>query len=356
MDDLVKKILEIIKGYRNGDIEMITSPMNEDHIHCWIEQFDEDDQEFILSELLHLLPNSYLTKETTLEIFSTEFEILSKDFGYENVNDFLDESIFLDCQKDGKSQKILLKLINDLLSDKYNYKISECGTKKVKHWIYTDDVLASGGTFRNDILEEIESYGTNEFVESDIRIISSFFILHTWGSKNVRFALDKKLDFELKDRLKFYRVAEIDNNPYIHPYYNPIPKFNFVYPIESEEGNFFLDFIENAFERTYEMKNKKFAFRNPDYPKKEELFSSAENRERYEQILLSKGIEIINSIDNLRAQSLRPLGMTPPAFKTLGTGSHFFTWRNISNTCPIVYWWGTNNWHPLFPVTNRGNH
>jgi hypothetical protein len=71
--------------------------------------------------------------------------------------------------------------------------------------------------------------------------------------------------------------------------------------------------------------------------------------------LLKKGIEIINSINNISAEGLRPLGMTNPSYKTLGTGTHFFTWRNISNTCPLVFWWETNGWHPLFPVKNRGS-
>ncbi|REG78219.1 phosphoribosyltransferase-like protein [Algoriphagus antarcticus] len=104
------------------------------------------------------------------------------------------------------------------------------------------------------------------------------------------------------------------------------------------------------------MTNEKFAFRNPEYPLKEEFYSSSENRDRYERILLDKGLKIINSISELKAKSLRPLGMTPPSYKTLGKGCHFFTWRNISNTCPIIFWWEANGWYPLFPVKNRGNH
>ena len=118
--------------------------------------------------------------------------------------------------------------------------------------------------------------------------------------------------------------------------------------MESDEGNAFLEFIEDAFERDYEMKNAHLAFRNPEYPKEEKFFSSEENRIRYENILLKKGIDIINDTDNLNVNT-RPLGLTPPSHKTLGTGSHFFSWRNISNTSPLVFWWETNGWVPLFP-------
>ena len=145
----------------------------------------------------------------------------------------------------------------------------------------------------------------------------------------------------------------MENHPAIN-YFNQNPKFDHAYPLESEVGSDFLTFIEGAFDRKYPMSKEEYAFRNPKFPQKEELFSSPENRNRFEQILLAKGIQIINNIEDLKVPSIRPLGMAPPSYKTLGTGSHTFTWRNISNTCPLVYWWESGGWHPLFPVKNRG--
>lgn len=356
MNQIIKEIVEIIKDYRRDDLDFFyKTEINEKHVTTWIEQFDEKDREFILKELLHLLPESYLTKENTLEILGNEFEILSKHFGYESVQAFLDETRFLDCQEHGKSQKVFLKFIDEILKVKYNYSLKDCGNKEIKNWLYLDDVLASGGTFREDILEEIKNYGYEKFQESGIKIIASFVILHCWASSNVRYTIDNKLNYKLNDRLKFYRVAEISNNPKIN-YYNPSPEFNHIYPIKTDMGDEILEFIESKFERDYGMGNEKYAFRDPNYPHKEKFFSNTQDRIRYENILLEKGFEIMKSIDNVTAQSLRPLGMTPPSYKTLGTGSHFFTWRNISNTCPIVFWWGANDWYPLFPVKNRGNH
>ncbi|MCF8308790.1 MAG: hypothetical protein K9I68_07275 [Bacteroidales bacterium] len=356
MDDLIEKIIEIIGNYREEDNSFYHRlDINKAHVNKWIEQFDEEDREFLLTELLHLLPQSYLSKENTLRILGNEFETLRKDFNYQTVEEFLDETKFLDCQEVGKSQKVFLEFVDEILKDKYNYSIDDCGTGEIKQWLYIDDVLASGGTFREDIMEEIEEFGIEEFKNSKIQIIGSFVILHTWATNNVRFALKNKLGFELNNSLKFYRVAEIDNYPHIN-YYNPNPEFNHIYPVESDLGKEILEFIEGSFERDYDMRNEKHAFRNPDYPKKEKFFSSPENRIRYENILLKKGYEIMASIENLSAKSLRPLGMTPPSYKTLGAGSHFFTWRNISNTCPIVFWWEVNGWYPLFPVKNRGNH
>lgn len=357
MNELIEQLVTIIGDYRKEDIGFLyQTKIDKAHIQQWINQFDKEDQEFILSELLHLMPNSYLTKENTLKILSGGFEVLRKDFGYENIANFLNETKFLDCQENQKSQKIFLQYIDELLKADYNISLEDCGKGDIKNWIYFDDVLASGGTFRNNITDEINNFGKEEFKDSEIRIIGFFVILHTWATNNVPFSLKNDLGFDLGKRLKFYRVTEIDNNPNIHPFYRPNPKFNNLYPVESELGLEVLQFIDDSFERTYDMRNEKYAFRNPKYPKEEKFFSSPENRIRYENILLQKGFEIINSIDNLTARSLRPLGMTPPSYKTLGTGTHFFTWRNISNTCPIVFWWGANNWHALFPVKNRGNH
>ena len=354
MDDLIEKIIEIVKDYRKEDMNIFyRQKMDKTHIIKWIEQFDENDREFILSELLHLLPNSYLTKDDTLKILGNEFETLKNDFGYESVKDFLNETKFLDCQANGKSQKVFLSFIDKILQEKYNYTLAQCGTEEIKNWIYFDDVLASGGTFRADILKEIAEYGEDKFEGSGIRIIASFVILHSWATSNVPFAIDTKLKYKLGENLKFYRVARVENNPRIN-YFNSSPTFNNIFPIKNDLGEEILEFIESSFERDYEMRNAEFAFRNPAYPEKEEFFSNPENRIRYENILLKKGFEIIKSIDNLTVKSIRPLGMTPPSYKTLGTGSHFFTWRNISNTCPLVFWWGANNWYPLFPVKNRG--
>ena len=356
MEELIKQIVEILKDYRREDISWVyKTEINEEHVTKWINQFDEEDREFILSEFLKLLPSSYLTKERTLAILSSEFEVLRKDFGYDTVQDFLDETKFLDCQKAGKSQKIFLEFIEKELNDKYGYNLAKCGTKQIKNWLYLDDVLASGGNFKKDILKAIKDYGVDDFYNSDINIIGSFVILHTWATANVPFSIEQEIKIKLGRRIKFYRVAEIDNNPRLHHYYNPTPSFNHIYPKKSELGSEILDFIENAFERDFDMLKEEFAFRDVAHPKKEDYFTNPENRERYEQILMKKGFEIMKKIDNLTAKSLRPLGMTPPSYKTLGTGSHFFTWRNISNTCPLVFWWGANDWYPLFPVKNRGN-
>lgn len=349
MKELIKQIHEIIKDYRREDLNFLyRQEITEKHIENWINQFDEEDREFILTELLHLLPNSYLSKDNTLDIIGKEFEVYKKDFKYGSVQDFLKVTKFIKCQGAGKSQTKLLEFTDEIIQELYGMSLDDCGTGEIENWMYVDDVIASGGTFRNEIYNEIESFGIEKFKESTIRIISTSFILHNWGKNNATYVLKQRLGYSVENRIHYYRVKTIDNNPHIN-WYHQNPEFNHVYPIESDIGKEFLDFIENAFDREYEMKNEQHAFRNAEYPKEEKFYSSKENRIRYENILLKKGIDIINDIDNLTVPSIRPLGLAPPSHKTLGTGSHFFSWRNISNTCPLVFWWETNGWTPLLP-------
>jgi len=50
MDDLINKILEIIKNYRLEDVDGIFfHQLDANHVKRWILQFDEEDREFLLS-------------------------------------------------------------------------------------------------------------------------------------------------------------------------------------------------------------------------------------------------------------------------------------------------------------------
>ena len=83
------------------------------------------------------------------------------------------------------------------------------------------------------------------------------------------------------------------------------------------------------------------------------IFSNLVNRDIVEEEFLKKGIAITQNIQEHKG--LYPLGynLTP----SLGFGSFCATDLNISNTCPIVLWWGNviekgnelDCWYPLLP-------
>ena len=345
MEEIASKIVELIKDYRNDSGIHI----NTEHVLLWVSQFDKKDQEFLLRELLHILPKSYISKPFIINELKELFEYLRKQFKYESALEFLSHAKFLSCQGETKSQTILLKFLNEIAIKDFGISLGDCGDKDKKHWIYIDDVLASGGTFRREISAEINGYGIEKFKKEDITIIPIFFFLHTWGMNIIKYGIEKDFDKQIAQKMHFNHVFLIENDPRINRY-NPNPAFNHVCPIDNSTKDWetYLDNLDAA-------KHRNFAYRKDSTPSVEDFYSSKENRNRYESIILNKSLEILNKVEAV-SSSTRPLGLTYPNYQTFGTGSHAFTWRNISNTCPIIYWWENHGWLPLFSVENRGHH
>lgn len=126
---------------------------------------------------------------------------------------------------------------------------------------------------------------------------------------------------------------------------------NIAFPTDEQPANV-KSYLANLNAEKYE----DYAYRRANTPANEGFFTSPENRIIYENILLQKGISIIDMIRGEVRPNLRPLGLINPSYKTFGLGTHFFTWRNIPNNSPLVFWWEVHghDWQPLFPVANRG--
>lgn len=77
-------------------------------------------------------------------------------------------------------------------------------------------------------------------------------------------------------------------------------------------------------------------YNNYVYQKEKGMFSSYDAEERVGYAFLKYGIKICNQLNK---STFRPLGLTtPPSF---GFGSLVATDYNISNTAPLVMWWGS---------------
>ena len=114
METTIEEIVEIIKSYREDELEI---KIDKDHIKTWVNQFEEEDREFILAELSHLLPKSYISKEYALRKLNSLFDTLKNDYQYKSVEELLDHTCFLHCQPSYKSQSILLNFLNRLASN-----------------------------------------------------------------------------------------------------------------------------------------------------------------------------------------------------------------------------------------------
>ena len=352
MEQIAENIVQITQDYHSDYNEGFV--MSSKHVLDWVNQFDEQDQEFVLSELLHILNQGvYISKEKAKEIL---WEFLNKAttfFGYQNIETFLRETHFISIQGAEKSQTVLLQILNDILLLKTGFSMEIFGSLGVRNYIYLDDVIGSGGKFNLEIHKFIiDNDLLNKLKNKEIRILSYFFCIHTWGTGNARYILKNR--FEEENYFLDHKAFPIASHYVVE---NNIKDFNqrlnLVYPVKSKsEYDVYIASLEHATRQTDK------AYRLNSQPKRETFFTSKESRNRLEQIFLDKGIQIINQIQDIESKRKhRPLGKTYPGYKTFGTGTLFFTWRNISNTCPIVLWWDNpaHNWKGLFPLYNRGN-
>ncbi|SFW90326.1 phosphoribosyltransferase-like protein [Chitinophaga sancti] len=344
LGDLSKKISTILNDYENNR-------MTEEHVVKWVCQFDEADRVFILEELSIIFEKTYLTKDECKNFLKVAINYLTKTYGYSSGEELMVNTVILDLQKDGKSQKELIDLLGEVLQENYNMTLDNCGQTH-SHYLYLDDVLATGNTLFTNLCNWLKSSNAHnaaitnyEYIkQKDIKVSLCFTCLHSWGANNTEYRLMMEFDDKIKKYIKFSRAYEIENNAKA---YNS--KLNLMIPI-ADQPNEIKAYLTSLDADKYEDR----AYRKEGTPISETLFSSAANRIRLENIFLRKGIEILSQVKTLTVKQIRPLGYTIKSHKTFGLGTMFFTYRNIPNNCPIVFWWG-NNWYPLFNLKNRGN-
>lgn len=325
------------------------------HVVEWVQQFDEQDRAFILSELCHLLGQGiYIQRVQAKELLLNLVKGAAQYYKYGSEDAFLNETQFICLQPDGKSQCVLLELLNEVLVETFNKPLEQCGILAPNNYIYIDDVLATGKTFVTNIADWLgENNRLEQLKSGQIKFMAYFFCTHTWGVNTARYMLKMKTgeDFFL-DAKKFviHSKYKVENN--IKGFNE---KLNLLYPQTPQpDFDIYLGGLAGIAKN-----HRDRAYRPLNMPSTEHFFSSKENRIRLETIFVQKGIEIINRIqDEQKRKNHRPLGKTYPSYHTFGTGTMFFTWRNISNTCPIVLWWNNpaHHWKGLFPLFNRGIH
>lgn len=351
MDQLIREIFEIIRDYRSDEglpqVQMSTS-----RIKNWVNQFDESDRIFILTELKGILLKRYCSKPLVLEFLKEELIEITQHFKYSNVPEFLLETVFLDLQRPKKSQPTLLKLLKGVLSKEFHFDINLCGSKKVKNYIYLDDVLCTGNTLFHDIKQWVnttDSDGQKYLVRlqsKEIRLIFIYLCVHStnYFKKISQFRRQVAQDFE--NCFIFFGKFVIPNGvntnlEIIMPTIDDQPDIVILYQKKVET-------VVNEYcsRNNINQPNAEF-YRSSNQPPTEHFFSSTPNRKRFEDIILKKGVEILNAA-NTNIPNLRSLGYSLPSQLNFGFGTLFITWRNVPNNCPIVFWYSGGGFTPLF--------
>lgn len=337
MEQEVKGLHRIIKNYRKDDGHEIS----EQRITGWINQFLEEDRVFILNELIHIFSKMYFSKSRTKRFLKGMIEQLKNKFGYTSNKMFLDNATFLDLQEEGKSQKMFLELLYKLLRDDFKYNIDDLGSNSQKHIIYIDDVLCTGNTFFNNFNTWANGEGKSRLSELqskeiDITIYYMFIAKKYYSKKRTQ--LNRSIGGNFSNSISAIS-AIVFNKEILKPVEENLDK----------EIKSYKDSVEtNSDNYTKEKGYKNYVpdfFRNEINP--EEFYSSIDNRKRLEFIFLTKGIEILNNA-NVSKINIRPLGYSLPSYKDFGFGAMIFTWRNVANNTPLVFWYSGGGFTPLF--------
>jgi len=357
MDALIKRILDAVPDYRINAGFSLT----EEKITEWIMQFNKSDRDFVLDEMGNIFEKRYLSEDTAKDSMEEIIKALKKDLGYSSEVDLLLNSYFLDLQEDGKSQKILLGFFDEFIQTKYGIKLKDCGKTSRTNLIYLDDILCTGNTVYWDLVKWLslkDGKGISTFdkvYKRNSKIILIYFIEHKLNSDVLR----RKFwyfNHYLPDMVKQYYFDDYLVN---NDYREANASLNFAFPLKEflskkarEYGNgIHEDVNELCTRKGFDIRGR--FCREENTPKKEILFSNNDNRNRFENILIDTGLKILNSVNNIRKKNIRPLGYDLPTYKSFGFGTLSFTWRNIPNTSPIVFWYKTRDWNPLFE--KRGN-
>ena len=170
MEETAERILEILQDY-HCDFPATKYEMSVEHITKWANQF-EDDAAFVLSELLHFLPQIYISKSKAIELLKQRLIDFQNLYKYQTMNEFIMNTHFIDVQKEEKSQKQILTLVKEIINNGFGINYDLTINEPKKHHIYFDDVLATGGTIKA-VCELVERLG-GEIVQCNFIMELSF--------------------------------------------------------------------------------------------------------------------------------------------------------------------------------------
>lgn len=284
----------------------------------------------------------YISKKEGYKYIESVLDFLQKEYKAANIKSLLCDTQFLLLQPKGKSQHKLMDMLDEIVFNKTGHHISEYDNYPKRHFIYIDDVLASGKTIGDDLIEWIEEDDhCNKIKNKQIDLKVLLICSHSLGLSFQLYRISKHFNIVAKSLIYVKSRCRIENNTKDYA-----PKLNIAMPIKDYLSQSAIEYFDAL---QAEEKYSKYGFRDDNTPKIETFFTSKENRIKYENILVNKGIELLNTTNKVGSYT-RPLGLVNPKYKTLGMGTHFFTWRNVPNNCPIVFWWEVPgcSWIPLF--------
>lgn len=341
-DALIASIATIVQDYRSDDGVV----MGEDAILRWVQQFEARDQGHVLRETHAVLSKRYVSQQDAIDFLAIILPALADAHTGGDLQRFLATTQFLDLQPAGKSQRALLDLLEPFVAS-HGFSVASCGGEAPARYVYLDDVLCTGNTVFFDMqawwLAPDPATGTPRHTALD-RSVTVDFVFIVVHARNIQKLKSRcRYDPVLKGRAwprAVWSAIEVENTP--------------------DDGAAALDV---ALPRRDGLSAAAEAYfvgldclpsdvvRRDNAPKSEALFTSPEGRDRFERAILDQGLHIINGLASHK-ENMRPLGFTLPSHKSFGFGALAFTWRNVPNNSPLVFWHDAQFWTPLFRKRN----
>ena len=359
MEQLITSIYQTLEDYRADENRPLVR-MTTDRIRNWINQFDNELRVPILTELDNIFKKRYCSKSKVKDFLDQVIQVLTKDFNFKSADEFLKNSDFLNLQPEGKSQRIMLSLFDELIQEKYGLTLANCGTTSKKYSIYIDDILCTGLTLISDIKEwsdkDFNTGKTNKQAVADgsTVLVFAYVFIHEKNYYKKKAEMRFKISDAVANNHKMYRLTEIENGTAQNS------KIDLIYPLENGQPENVIDYkneivqlVDNHTQQYNRTSPEEF-YRPAGLPTNEQFFTNAQNRTIVENAFLQKGIEILRNA-NPNNRNMRALGYSIPSLKNFGFGALCFTWRNVPNNAPLVFWYSGGGFTPLFKVTRGGN-
>ena len=339
-------LTNIIKNYRKGELDFTPDV---DHISKWLSQFSPENQDVILQETLHVFQEWYFTNEYVDEKIDRIPSNLQKNYDYPTIHAVCDSVSFLSSQKDGTSQRTIISRLAERMCDRYGISIKTEIDEDINHYVYFDDGLYTGSRARKDLEEIICYLPKNSTLE--VFYIVACKSAFSYTKKKVSEQADQRGITLIMQSLKMlYNVKASEWSKDGQEWW--YTRHDCLWPMTSLKAD--KDVCEYTGSLTgISNAAKKFLFRKANWASDAGIFTTVENRAIVEKEFLLQGIKILESVSERKG--IYPLGYN--ASPSLGLGSFCAFEMNISNTCPLVLWWGNNTnkgdvldaWYPLLP-------
>ena len=249
---------------------------------------------------------------------------------------------FLDIQRNGQSQKTLLRELETRMKQRFGLPLKSCGDPP-SHYVYLDDCLYTGHT----LIYDIKAWVPQAVAGTALNIV--LFGIHTAGrdyaTKELRPLLQPR-----KMTLRFWTTHTFHNSR-IQPV-----RYDCLWPRWMPADDAVVEYVGRVMQRTQEIGLKrplKLLRANVD-PAPEYGFSSAAARDVVEEQFFKAGVKIIGFAASPKPE-MRPLGYEK--LESVGFGAVFVCYHNIANNAPLALWYGDpqaktgplSRWYPLFP-------